>query len=114
VRIEEYSFGRMVIDGKEYRADLLVNGEKVRPNWWRKEGHRLQLDDVKNVIDETGPEVLIVGRGKFGMMRVSEELERFLAERGIELRAAPTALAVEEFNRLVGTRKVLGAFHLTC
>lgn len=114
MRIDEYAFGRIVIDGKEYRADVIVDNEKVRPNWWRKEGHKLQLEDIRDVVEEVSPEVVVVGRGKFGMMRVAKEVEDYLRQRGIELRASHTGAAVEEFNRLVGSKRVLGAFHLTC
>ncbi|MDZ7372519.1 MAG: MTH938/NDUFAF3 family protein [candidate division KSB1 bacterium] len=114
MKITDYSFGRIVIGDKEYRADVIVDNHSVRPNWWRKEGHKLQLEDLQQVIEEVAPEVVVVGKGKFGMMRVSPEVERYLAEKGIELQAAPTAAAVEEFNRLVDKRRVLGAFHLTC
>lgn len=114
MRIDSYSFGRMVVEGKEYRADLILDNNDVRPNWWREEGHKLQLEDIREVLDAVKPEVLVVGKGKFGMMRVAPELERFLEERGIELRAANTGRAVQEFNQLAGKKRVVGAFHLTC
>jgi len=41
--IEHYSFGRIVIDGKEYTKDLIIYPDKIRANWWRKEGHKLRL-----------------------------------------------------------------------
>ena len=114
MKIQDYSFGKMVIDGVEYRADLIVHNDGVIPDWWRKEGHRLAVGDLQDVIERLKPEVVVVGKGRFGMMRVSPEFEHYLDEKGIELRAANTGRAVQIFNELVDSRRVLGAFHLTC
>jgi hypothetical protein len=114
VKIQDYSFGKMVVDGVEYRADLIVHNDGVIPDWWRKEGHRLAVEDLQDVIERLKPEVVVVGKGRFGMMRVSPEFEHYLGEKGIELRAANTSRAVQIFNELVDSRRVLGAFHLTC
>ena len=113
--IDSYSFGHMVIDKVSYNKDLIVFDDQVKSNWWRKEGHNLQLDDIKDVLEEVKPEVIIVGKGKFGMMRVSQEVKDYLDAHDIKLYAEPTGKAVKIFNRLILTgRKVLGAFHLTC
>lgn len=114
MKIEDYGFGKMVVDGVEYRADLIVHNDGVLPDWWRKEGHRLAVEDLRDVIERVNPEVVVVGKGRFGMMKISPEFERFLKERGVELRAANTGRAVEIFNELVKSRRVVGAFHLTC
>jgi hypothetical protein len=42
-----YEFGIIVIDGSEYRSDVIISNDRVQDNWWRKEGHRLALDDIK-------------------------------------------------------------------
>lgn len=110
--IEGYEFGRMVIGGRVYTADLIILGEEILPNWWRKEGHSLCPEDLEPVVEKK-PEVLIIGTGAYGAMDVPYETERFLEERGIEVIWKPTAEAVEIFNRLTGREKA-AAFHLTC
>lgn len=109
--IERYEFGKIVVNGKVYTSDILVFGEKVRENWWRKEGHRLNLEDLKEVI-EFKPEVLIVGTGYNGRMAVPEEVKSFLEKEGIKTVALPTPQAVKVFNETKA--KKVGAFHLTC
>ncbi|MDI6699119.1 MAG: MTH938/NDUFAF3 family protein [Candidatus Saccharicenans sp.] len=111
--IENYSFGRMVIGGKSYTADLIIIGDEIFPNWWRREGHSLCLEDLGPVL-AARPEVLVIGTGAYGAMDVPYETERFLEERGIEVIWKPTAEAVEIFNRLTGRKKAAAAFHLTC
>ncbi|MFN3384794.1 MAG: Mth938-like domain-containing protein [Archaeoglobaceae archaeon] len=109
--IESYEFGKIVVNGKTYTSDILIFNEKVRENWWRKEGHKLSLEDLKEVL-EFKPEVLIVGMGYNGRMVVPEDLKIFLEERGIRTIALPTQQAVKVFNETKA--KKVGAFHLTC
>ncbi len=111
--IDSYDFGRIVINGKRYSSDLIVFPDKVRDGWWRKEGHRLHVEDLKDVL-EVKPEVLVVGTGYSGLMRVPPETRRYVESEGIEFVAQKTAEACETFNRLVKSRKVVAALHLTC
>ena len=111
--IDSYDFGRIVINGKRYSSDLIVFPDKVRDGWWRKEGHRLHVEDLKDVL-EVKPEVLVVGTGYSGLMRVPHETRKYVESEGIELIAQNTAEACETFNRLVKSRKVVAALHLTC
>jgi hypothetical protein len=114
MRIESYSFGVMKVDGKEYRQDLIVFPDKVRPNWWRKQGHSLAVEDVRDVI-EFKPELLIVGTGDSGMMDIPATTEKALQDAGIEVIAKNTAQAYSMFNEQIKKGKnVVGAFHLTC
>ncbi len=111
--IDSYDFGRIVINGKRYNSDLIVFSDKVREGWWRKEGHRLHVEDLKDVL-EAKPEVLVVGTGYSGLMRVPPETRGYVESEGIEFIAQKTAEACETFNRLVKSRKVVAALHLTC
>jgi hypothetical protein len=114
--IDSYEFGRIVIKGKRYRSDVIIFPERVLDGWWRREGHRLYVEDLKEVLNaEPQPEVLIVGTGYSGLMKVSDEVEVLLRSRGINLIAQPTKQACQTFNELLKTgRKVVSAFHLTC
>lgn len=112
MRIESYSFGRMVIEGRTYAADLIIIEGEILPNWWRREGHSLCPEDLKLVI-ERKPEILVIGTGAYGAMDVPHETEKFLEEKGIEVIWKPTGEAVDIFNSIAGRNKA-GAFHLTC
>lgn len=111
--IDSYDFGRIVINGNPYNSDLIVFPDKVRDGWWRKEGHRLHVEDLKDVL-EAKPEVLVVGTGYSGLMTVPPETRKFVESEGIEFIAQKTAEACKTFNRLVKSRKVVAALHLTC
>ncbi|MCX7823269.1 MAG: Mth938-like domain-containing protein [Syntrophobacterales bacterium] len=112
--IDKYSFGSMVIKGMAYKSDLKILGDRVLPNWWRKEGHRLHEEDIQDVLDYQ-PEELIIGTGFLGMMKVDEGLKQLIENRGIKIIVERTGKAVSTFNEAFNKgRRVAGAFHLTC
>jgi hypothetical protein len=114
--IESYEFGAMVINGKRYTSDIIILPERVIDGWWRKEGHRLHVEDLEQILKrEPKPEVLVLGTGYYGLVMVSPEVENALKSQGIELVAQPTREACRIFNKLLNSkRRVVGAFHLTC
>lgn len=112
--IEHYSFGSIKVNGKRYRDDVKIVKGRVVPDWWRASGHLATAADVKDIL-AAEPEVLVVGKGSSGLMRLDPGLEKELERRGTTLIAEPTARAVQTFNELYAQgRNVAGAFHLTC
>jgi len=47
--IEFYDFGVMVVNGKRYTSDLIVFPETVLSGWWRRKGHEVCVEDLKEV-----------------------------------------------------------------
>jgi len=114
MQIESYRFGEIIINGKTYTQDLIIFPERIRTNWWRKEGHKLHLEDLTEVL-EYKPEILIVGTGYDGLMKVPRELIETLEKKGIKVIVKKTKDACNEFNKYIKEkRKVVAAFHLTC
>ena len=114
MHIDSYQFGKIVIDGVEYNKDCIILRNSVKPNWWRKEGHRLSAEDLQPVI-AAKPSVLVVGCGSPGLMEVPEQTRQVLQEHGIELVALDTHKAVARFNELSQAgENVAAALHLTC
>ena len=111
--IEHYDFGRIIVDGKEYTSDVIIYPDHVDGNWWRKEGHRLQVVDIEKAIEEK-PEILIVATGASGLMEVPKEVESYLTSQGIKLVVDTTQKACDEYNRLSPSGKTIAALHLTC
>ena len=122
--IESYEFGAIVINGKRYTSDLIVFPERVIDDWWRKEGHKVHVEDLEEILrHEPKPGMLIVGTGYYGLVKISSEVENILKSHEIALVAQPTREACQTFNKLLQNdlsvnrpkRKVIvGAFHLTC
>jgi hypothetical protein len=112
--IEEYSFGKIRIDGKTYTQDVIIFPDHVHSPWWRAEGHVLAIEDLAGILDNP-PRVLVIGKGYLGRMAVSPETLAALQARGIEVRIHRTKAAVEEYNRLGReSDEVVAALHLTC
>jgi len=111
--IESYEFGRIVIKGKRYTTDVIIYPDHVEDNWWREEGHSLSAVDLWAIV-QAEPEVLVVGTGRSGLMRVLPETEEYLRKQGIRLIAERTTEAVRIYNQLYKLTKVVAALHLTC
>ena len=56
--IDQYTTGsHMTVDGTTYHQDLKIIHDEVKGTWWRKEGHRLDIDDIQDILSAE-PEVL--------------------------------------------------------
>ncbi len=111
--IDSYEFGRIVIDGKTYISDVIIYPDRIKSDWWRREGHQLSIDDLEDVLDSR-PDLVVVGIGNPGMMRVLPEAEKLIRSKKIELIIQPTQKACGTYNRLFTARKVIAMLHLTC
>jgi hypothetical protein len=112
-QIKSYEFGRIEVDGNVYTADLIILPNRILDAWWREEGHVLHSADLEAVFGAS-PDVLIIGQGAYGRMRIANETEQAVENMGIEMIALPTHQAVERYNSLSVDRRVAAALHLTC
>ena len=113
--IDAYSFGRMTVNGKEYRKDLIIFPDgKILSPWWRKSGHKLTLDDL-DVVLKKDITTLVIGTGKPGMMKPDTSLIADLQQKGIKATVMSSSKAMDEFNNLSSrSDNVAACFHLTC
>ena len=111
-RLEDYSFGRIVVDGEEHTRDLIVLPDRVVAGWWRQDGHSLALEDLEEVSDEL-PERLILGCGAHGQLKPPQAVIDALEKRGISVEAIDTAEAVRRYGES-DERRTAAALHLTC
>jgi len=111
--IDSYDFGRIVINGRTYTSDVIIFPNRVKDGWWRKEGHKLHVDDIEEAVREK-PDVLVVGSGYSGLMAIPRETANYIRSSGIELIAENTRKATEIYNKLSRSRRVIAALHLTC
>lgn len=113
MKIEAYSFGNIVIEGRSYTSDVIVYPDRIDDTWWRDEGHLLQVSDIQDILDAR-PDLLIVGTGFSGRMQIAPPVEDELRKHGIELIAEPTGEAWKTYNEVQASRKTVAALHLTC
>ena len=112
--IEKYAFGHIVINGIRYTSDIKIVQGKVLSNWRRKGGHQVVVEDIMDILD-SGPDILVFGKGKPGLMKSSRSLREFLNSKNIELIEEKTTEAVQTFNSLFEEgRNISAGFHLSC
>jgi len=114
-RIENYRPGHVTVDGAEQTKDVIVLPHRVVPNWWRRNGHSLVIEDLDEVLDDL-PEHLIVGCGYASQLRPDPSVVEALAKRGTEVEALPTPDAVDRYAELEAENPaaIAAALHLTC
>jgi hypothetical protein len=113
IMIDSYDFGEIVVDGKRYTSDVIIYPDRVKDRWWREEGHQLCVKDMEEAL-AANPDVLVVGTGNPGLMRVLPETERLINSKRIKLIVQSTKDACQTYNQLSSSQKVVALLHLTC
>lgn len=112
--ITEFSFGRIIVGGQIYRNDIKIVEGKLVPDWWRQSGHAVEIDDVQDILDSE-TEILVIGKGQPGYMKITDALRGHLEKNNIQLIDEPTQEAIQTFNRLCKAGvPVSGGFHVGC
>ena len=112
--ITNFSFGKIVVNHRTYTNDIKIIRGQVIPAWWRKSGHRVDIEDIADILD-SNPEIVVIGKGSPGLMKTSESLRERLAACNIGLIEKKTSRAIEVFNTLFQEEKrVAGGFHVGC
>ena len=111
--IDQFEFGTIVIDGQSYESDVIIFPDGAVEQWQHKDEHVLRPRDVDKIISAK-PEVVIIGLGTVGNLRVRPRVEKRFQEAGIEVMAYRTNKACETYKELRGQRRVAAILHITC
>jgi hypothetical protein len=112
--IQEYSFGRIKINGKVFHCDVIICQNNVE-SWWRQVGHEVNIKDIEKLVFEKKPKYIVFGTGAAGLVCVGEEVEDLLKRCGIKFFIKLTKEAVEVYNDLLNKGEdVAACLHLTC
>ena len=112
--IENFSFGKIIVDGVTYTTDIKIVQGHVVPDWWRKKGHSVDVEDIQDIL-ASNPSVLVIGKGQPGLMKTSRSLRNFLKKNNIELIEEKTSKAINTYNLTLETgKKVSAGFHVSC
>ncbi|MCX7944828.1 MAG: MTH938/NDUFAF3 family protein [Deltaproteobacteria bacterium] len=114
MQIDQYRFGNITINGDEYTDDLIIiDGEKIIVPWIREKGHLCQKKDIDNYLNESTKKV-VFARGYFWIMKIDDELKKYLSENNIEFVELNSKRAVDLFNSIEDKKGLLFCIHLTC
>jgi hypothetical protein len=116
MRIDEFSFGRITIDGVTYEHDVIIDHGTIRKRKKKpSKEFRGALGHTPLSVKETIPwrcRRLVVGTGAYGSLPVMDDVKREAERREIELLVLPTAEAIEVLRKnRKGTNAIL---HVTC
>ena len=116
-RITDASWGKIEVEGLGTFKDAKLWPGGGREWNWRETGtnHRpgVQPGDVEELVDH-GAEIVILGKGRHGLLGVTPETKQLLAAHGVEMKVLTTQKAIKEYNELAGARKVGALIHSTC
>lgn len=117
MRIDDYEFGRITIDGVAYEHDVVIEDGEVRK---RKKGpskkDKAEFGHTPLTAAEKIPwsaRRLWIGTGAHGRLPVADDLKEEAARRRVELLMKPTPELVKLINQGLpaGTSLIL---HVTC
>jgi hypothetical protein len=116
MRIEYPAFGRIVVDGTEYRHDLVLEDGRLRErDKGPSKGLKGRFGHTPLSVEEDIPwsRRLVIGSGYSGRLPVLSEVEEEAKARGVDLVVMPTAEAVGLLNKgdLSEANAIL---HVTC
>ena len=117
-KVDSFSFGRIVIDGKKYGRDVLVFPDGTvsqrEGGFWKFGSHAIKREEIEELV-KASPEVVVVGIGTRACASLASDAELCAKEAGVEVMGLPSREAVERLNRLVEEGKRASALiHITC
>jgi len=116
--IDATEFGAITIDGKTYDHDVLIRlsgeVEKRRKKLSKEEygtSHVISKAEAKFVFED-GCELLVVGAGQQGNVRLSPEASEYLDKKHCRVLTLATPEAIPAFNE--AREKKIALMHVTC
>ncbi len=114
MKVEAHGFGKIVIDGKVYREDIVIDNGKI--SYRRKDESRKQkfkYGHTPLTINENIPwncKRLVIGTGYYGSLPIEKTVEEEAKKRGVELVIEKTPDAIKH----IGEPDTNFVIHLTC
>lgn len=117
-KIDELTFGSIVIEGRKYRRDVLifVDGTvKKRRGGFLMFGSREIKERELEELSHGRAEVIIVGTGTDGAAHVVAQAESWAKADNVSLLVQPSYDAIVKLNEPTEQKKkIAGLIHMTC
>ncbi len=112
--INSIEFGSITVDSKIYSHDVVVSWDGKIKEAKTFVRHVFGRDEFEELIKKN-PEVIVVGTGDPGFLRVSGEIGMLCKQKNIELIEITSKRAIEKFNENIKKgKKVIAFIHVTC
>ena len=116
MRIKQFEFGVINIDGVIYKHDLVVDrGEIHRRKKKASKKFRETFGHTPLSVEEDTPwkcTCLVIGTGAYGRLHVMDDVKREARDRRVELVVLPTAEAIKVLQKHPKTTNAV--LHVTC
>ncbi len=112
LNVEFKKFGEITINGQVFYSDMTVywNGKMS----YRSKEHVVEFGEFMKIL-KSEPEIVVIGKGEEGVLKVSEEVLRWAKAKKVDLYFENTGKAADIFNAFANQgKKVVGIFHVTC
>mgnify|MGYP001414153958 CR=1 FL=1 len=111
--IDNYTFGKFIIDGKTFNTNVKLINDKAK-SCRHFDNHIIMKEDFTDLI-KAKPDIIIIGTGASGVVDVSKDIIDLIKENKIKLIIKKTAEACDEYNKLIKQKKnVVALLHNTC
>ncbi len=116
MRIDEFTFGSIRIDGVTYEHDVVIDGGRVGKR--KKKPSRSLRAAFGHTPLSVGEHIpwdcrrLVIGTGAGGALPVMDEVKQEAARRGVELLTVPTSEAIVALQS--GPADSNAILHVTC
>jgi hypothetical protein len=117
-KIDEITFGSIIIEDKKYRHDVLIftdgTVKKRKGGFLMFGSHKIKKGELGE-LSQGQPEIIIIGTGTDGSAHIATEAESWAKGENISLVVQPSYDAVARLNELVEQKKKVAALiHITC
>lgn len=109
--IQEFEYGRVVIDNKSYSRDVVIRTDGSVVEWTRKNEHEISVADIEDALKDK-PATVIIGRGTIGELVLQPETLDWLEGSEIEVVSYKTEKAIETYRHLTGKQSMVAFFHI--
>ena len=110
--IESVGFGEIKVKGKTYYSDVVIDWEGNIE--LRKKSHVFDINEFARLL-ERKPEIIVIGTGFSGCVKIPEEVIEVSKEKGVKLFPEQTEKAMDVFNAFISEkRKAIAVIHTTC
>lgn len=110
--------GHIVVGDTPYSRDFYIRADskvKERPERLAKEidgsTHKVSAKELKKICKKR-PDILIIGTGRSGCLKLEADAEKFLKKQKLDFRVLPTPEAVKLYNSTEKRKAIL--LHLAC
>ena len=110
---DAFSFGCITWNHELHNYDVVVIDSQLQERGPRPDNHLLQAAELQNYLSPNTKKV-IVGTGASGVLQIAVGSKELLAQKNIELAAAPSAEAIELYNQEPNKSTVVAVIHSTC